>query len=119
MAWSLLIVDDHPAFLRAARNLLASEVFVVVGEAAGAVEAVELATRLEPALVLLDVRLSDGDGFEVAEALSGLAVPPMVVMTSSHDATVFRERLEGAPVHGFLPKSDLSVEALAGMVGGP
>ena len=117
MAWSLLIVDDHPDFRRAARDLLASDQFVVVGEAAGAVEAVAFATALEPGLVLLDVRLPDGDGFSVAESLARLSRPPVVVLTSSHDAAMFRDRLAVAPVRGFLPKAELSVQSLAHLVG--
>jgi DNA-binding NarL/FixJ family response regulator len=119
MAWSLLIVDDHPDFRRAARELLTSDAFEVVGEAADAAEAVALATRLEPSLVLLDVRLPDRDGFSVAESLAGMAVPPAVVLTSSHDVTMFRDRLAGAPVRGFVAKADLSVDTLADLVGEP
>lgn len=119
MAWSLLIVDDHPDFRRAARELLSSDDFEVVGEAADAAEAVALATRLEPSLVLLDVRLPDRDGFSVAESLAAMAVPPAVVLTSSHDVTVFRERLTDAPVRGFVAKADLSVDTLADLVGQP
>src|SRR5690242_11704087 len=89
MAWSLLIVDDHPDFRRAARDLLSSDDFVVVGEAAGAVEAVARAAELVPGLVLLDVRLPDGDGFVVAESLALMARPPVVVLTSSHEASVY------------------------------
>jgi DNA-binding NarL/FixJ family response regulator len=120
MAWSLLIVDDHREFRRAARDLLSSDDFVVVGEASGAVEAVSQAATLRPAVVLLDVKLPDGDGFTVARALAHLGAPPLaVVLTSSHDAAVFGDRLAAAPVRGFLAKSDLSVEALAELVGRP
>ncbi|GAA1955673.1 hypothetical protein GCM10009798_13640 [Nocardioides panacihumi] len=119
MAWSLLIVDDHPDFRRAARELLSSREFVVVGEATGATDAIRLAATLEPELVLLDIRLPDGDGFAVAESLAGMPVRPAVVLTSSHDTTVFRDRLAAAPVRGFLPKDDLSVGRLLALIGGP
>jgi DNA-binding NarL/FixJ family response regulator len=119
MVWSLLIVDDHPDFRRAARELLSSREFVVVGEATGATDAIRQATALEPELVLLDVRLPDGDGFAVAESLAGMHVRPVVVLTSSHDATVFSDRLASAPVLGFVPKDDLSVDRLVALLGGP
>ncbi|RYP85096.1 response regulator [Nocardioides guangzhouensis] len=117
MAWSLLIVDDHPDFRRAARELLSSPDFVVVGEATGAMDAIRLATALEPELVLLDIRLPDGDGFAVAESLAGLEARPAVVLTSSHDATVFQDRLASAPVRGFVPKVDISVDRLVELLG--
>lgn len=119
MAWSLLIVDDHPDFRRAARELLSSRDFVVVGEAAGAADALCQVAALRPELVLLDIRLSDGDGFAVAESLARLDACPAVVLTSSHDATVFRDRLASAPVRGFVPKVDLSVDRLVKLLGGP
>lgn len=118
MAWSLLIVDDHPDFRRAVRALLSSRRFEVVGEAAGAAEAVRLVAALRPTLVLLDIGLPDGDGFTVADSLARLQAPPAVVLTSSHDAAVFRDRLASAPVHGFLPKADLSVDRLVTLLGG-
>jgi CheY-like chemotaxis protein len=84
MVWSLLIVDDRPEFRRAARELLSSETFVVVGVAAGALEALTMAGALEPDVVLLDIKLPDGDGFAVAETLAALDPHPAVVLTSSH-----------------------------------
>ena len=66
----------------------------------------------EPDLVLLDMLLPDGDGLSVAETLAGLETVPAVVLTSSRDATVFGDRLATAPVRGFLPKADLSVDTL-------
>jgi len=119
MAWSLLIVDDHPDFRRAAREVLSSPYFEVVGEAAGARDAMRQATVLKPELVLLDIKLPDGDGFAVAQRLAELDVRPAVVLTSSHDAAVFHDRIGSAPVRGFLSKVDLSIERLANLLGGP
>ncbi|HSF37826.1 MAG TPA: response regulator [Nocardioides sp.] len=117
MVWSLLIVDDHPEFRRAARELLSSGYFVVVGVAAGALEALTMARALEPDVVLLDIKLSDGDGFAVAETLAALDPHPAVVLTSSHEAAVFGARLPSMSALGFVPKAELSVEALARLVG--
>jgi DNA-binding NarL/FixJ family response regulator len=117
MVWSLLIVDDHPDFRRAARELLSSPDFVVVGEAIGAEDALRQATALQPQLVLLDIRLPDGDGFSVAESLATLDARPEVVLTSSHDAAVYRDRLASAPIRGFLPKVDLSIDRLTQLMG--
>jgi DNA-binding NarL/FixJ family response regulator len=83
MARSLLIVDDHPEFRRAARELLTSSSFVVVGEAASAADALMQTAALRPELVLLDIRLPDADGFVVADALAALDARPGVVLTSS------------------------------------
>jgi DNA-binding NarL/FixJ family response regulator len=113
---TVLIVDDHPAFRAAARALLESAGFEVVGEAgdgAGAIEAVE---RLQPHVVLLDVRLPDVDGFTVAGLLAADGTPPVIVLTSSHAVTSFRRKLAANPSLSFIAKADLSGEALAALV---
>jgi DNA-binding NarL/FixJ family response regulator len=109
---SVLIVDDHVGFRRAARALLEAEGFDVVGEAADGESALTEATRLRPALVLLDIQLPDLDGFEVAARMTSLADPPAVVLTSSRAASSYQRRLAGSSVLGFIAKSELSGQAL-------
>ena len=67
---TVLIVDDHADFRASASELLEAEGFDVVGAAADAGRAVELALRLRPQIVLLDVQLPERDGFAVAERLA-------------------------------------------------
>src|SRR3954451_9679109 len=91
MSPTLLIVDDHPAFRRAARRTLSAGGFEVIGEADGVAAARAELDRLKPGVVLLDVNLGDGNGFEVAEWLRTQEDPPVIVMTSDGE----REDLEG------------------------
>lgn len=117
MARTVLLVDDHPGFRRMARLLLQSGGYVVVGEAATAEEAVTTARELEPDLVLLDVRLPDGNGADVADFLATLPHPPGVVLTSSHEWRGLGSHLEQGPVLGFVPKDQLTVAKLAELFG--
>ena len=105
MATSILIVDDHPSFRAAARMLLESEGFVVVGEAGDGATAISEARRLTPDAVLLDVNLPDTDGFTVA---AQLAPGPAIVLTSSRDAVEFGPLVDRSGARGFLAKADLS-----------
>jgi CheY-like chemotaxis protein len=95
-----------------ARALLEAEGFDVVGEAADGVTALAVAARLRPGLVLLDVRLPDLGGFEVATRPANWADPPAVVFTSSRAASAYRRRLADSSALGFITKSELSGEAL-------
>ena len=67
---TVLIVDDHEAFRDAARSLLETEGFEIVGEAGGGRDALVAADSLRPDVVLLDIQLPDLDGFAVADELA-------------------------------------------------
>lgn len=117
VAPTLLLVDDHAGYRAFARALLTAGGFVVVGEAADAAGAVSEADRLDPDVVLLDVLLPDGDGFDVCERIVRVDGRPAVVMTSSRDATAYRLRLAATSARGFIAKEDLTGAALHDLVG--
>jgi DNA-binding NarL/FixJ family response regulator len=117
MGPTVLIVDDHAAFRASARALLQAEGFEVVGEAADGAEAVQAAIILRPEIVLLDIQLPGLDGLAVAEQLAAVPDGPAVVLISSRDAAAYGPRLQSTPARGFIPKSGLSGEALAALVG--
>jgi DNA-binding NarL/FixJ family response regulator len=88
----VLTVDDQPVFLMAARALIASTPgFVLAGEAGSGAEAISAVERLEPDLVLLDVRMPGIDGFETARRLADSRVEAVVVLVSGHDIDEIRE----------------------------
>ena len=61
-ALKVLLVDDHQIVRAGLRTIISRAGIEVVGEAATAAEAIEEAARLEPDVVLMDVRLPDGSG---------------------------------------------------------
>jgi DNA-binding NarL/FixJ family response regulator len=116
MRRSVLIVDDHAAFRAVARELLEAGAFDVVGEAEDGASALAQAAELRPDVILLDIQLPDLDGFAVAERLAEHSDPPAIVLTSSRSVTTFRRRLAANPSWSFIPKSELSENALAAAV---
>lgn len=109
---SVLIVDDHPSFRRAARRLLEREGFTVTGEAADGSTAIEESLRLAPDLILLDIQLPDMDGFEVTRRLTSYPGSPIIILVSSRDATDYGDKVRRAPARGFIGKADLCAEAI-------
>jgi len=108
---TVLIVDDHASFRGFARRLLEAGGLTVIGEAGNAQQAIASAHELHPDVVLLDVKLPDGDGFAVAEQLT-----TAVVLTSSHELDDLRTRLDRSRARGFIPKDDLSAEAVVALL---
>jgi DNA-binding NarL/FixJ family response regulator len=114
MPKTVLIVDDHPSFRASARRMLEADGYEVVGEAENGAGALEAVKCLLPQLVLLDVRLPDIDGFEVAQRLLDAdGDVPQIVLVSSHDSTDLGEAIGASGARGFIPKSELSGAALA------
>ncbi|MBV9688459.1 MAG: response regulator transcription factor [Ktedonobacteraceae bacterium] len=67
----LLIVDDHEMVREGLKAMLVSEAdFDIVGDAANAEQALELIERLQPDVVLLDIRLPDMSGIEVCRTVA-------------------------------------------------
>jgi DNA-binding NarL/FixJ family response regulator len=114
----VLIVDDHSGFRSAARTLLQGAGFEVIGESEDAAGALEAAERLQPTIVLLDIGLPDGDGFEVAERLAQGEDPPMVILISSREVAWYRSRIAASPATGFIAKGDLSRAAIEALLTG-
>jgi len=89
----VLVVDDEPQILRALRiNLKAREYHVDV--AATGTEALEIAGRHPPDLVILDLGLPDLDGVEVIAGLRGWTKAPIIVLSGRADSTDKVEALD-------------------------
>ena len=83
----ILVVDDQPLFRRGLVAVLEAGGMTVVGAASGVREAVEVASRARPDLVVADLRLADGSGIDLMRTLSETDAPPprVVILTESRD----------------------------------
>jgi two-component system, OmpR family, KDP operon response regulator KdpE len=89
----VLVVDDEPQILRALRiNLRVREYQVDV--AATGTEALEIAARHPPDLVILDLGLPDLEGVEVIQGLRGWTKAPIIVLSGRSDSTDKVEALD-------------------------
>ena len=97
----VLLADDHPVVREGLRGMLAAEPDIeVVGEAASGPEAVALAGRLRPDVILMDLRMPGGDGVAAIRCLPGATV--VVLTTYDSDADILRAVEAGAA--GYLLK---------------
>ncbi|MBI3970161.1 MAG: response regulator transcription factor [Chloroflexi bacterium] len=106
---TVIVVDDEPAFRQFTGALLAGRPeFVVVGEAGSGEEALALAARLRPHVVVLDVLLPGLNGFAVCRQLRALLAGVRVVLVSAHDEGEFARLAPEAGAAAFLPKRALT-----------
>ena len=90
LALRIFIVDDEPPARNRLRELLSDcneqLSLCVVGEAANGHEALEKLAETPADVVLLDIRMPQMDGIELAQHLNKLGRPPVVIFTTAYDA---------------------------------
>jgi len=112
---TVLVVEDDAMVRGWIRLSLKGSVFRVVGEASSAAEAVALAPRRAPDLLLVDYRLTDGVGTELVRTLRLQGVTaPAVLMTANHEPG-FNEAAREAGAQGSVLKTGSSDELLAAL----
>lgn len=109
----IVIADDHALFRDSLRSLVTAHGLEVVGEARDGKEAVELARRLEPDIVLMDLSMQGLDGLGATRLISAeLPNVKVVILTASdEDANLFEAIKSGA--QGYLLKDLESREFFA------
>jgi CheY-like chemotaxis protein len=116
MAMTLMIVDDHRSFRDAARRVLESAGFEIVGEAADGESALQAIPSLRPDILLLDVQLPGIDGFEVASRLTERGDAPLIVIISSREGADYGPLVEQSGARGFIHKAELSGPAISAVL---
>ena len=118
MTTRVLLVDDQPLLRTGFRMILSAEGDLsVVGEAGDGASAVEMARRLKPDVVLMDIRMPGMDGIQATRALAGPGVeePIKVLMLTTFGSDEYVVESLRAGASGFLlkdaPAEDL-VEAI-------
>jgi DNA-binding NarL/FixJ family response regulator len=118
----VLLADDQEMVRTGFRLILSAEDGVeVVGEAGTGVTAVELARRLKPDVVLMDIRMPDLDGLAATKALTADPEPPRVVVVTTFDLDEYVYGALRAGACGFLLKDAgprLLVEAVRAAANG-
>jgi two-component system response regulator DesR len=107
----ILLVDDNDNFRRQAARFLAAEPGCdVVAFAASGTEAVEMAGRFGPDLVLMDLSMPGMNGIEAARLIKARAGAPRVVIVTLDGSAPYKTASESALVDGFLSKADFVLE---------
>jgi DNA-binding NarL/FixJ family response regulator len=121
MSVRLLIADDHEVIRTGLVTLLQGSGIEVVGQAANGRDAVRLAEQIKPDVVLLDIRMPDGDGLAALEKMRAKAPTCKVVMLSTYDNPTYVARAVALGASDFLLKGaprDTIVETIVAAAAG-
>ena len=103
----ILVVDDHPFFRSGLILWLNQQKSVTCcGEAGTVAEARNFMETLRPDIVLLDIRLTDGDGIDLARELSEQYSAVRIIVLSQNDEDAYAHRALRAGARGYIMKSE-------------
>jgi CheY-like chemotaxis protein len=100
----VLIADDAPAMRAALRGLLEDHGLPVIGEAADGLQAVAMAARLQPDVVVMDVRMPGLDGLAATTRITGAHPTIRVVVYSVFDSDETQQAARRAGAAAFVAK---------------
>jgi DNA-binding NarL/FixJ family response regulator len=114
----ILIVDDHEIFRKGLRSLLQTRAeFVVCGEAANGLEAVERTKELHPDIVLMDISMPQVDGLQATRIIRKEAPDSRVLILSQHDSPLMLSAAHKSGASAYVTKSQVSRFLLAALEG--
>lgn len=102
---TIVIADDQPAVRRGLRMRLALEEDIqVIGTARDGNEAVYVAHRLKPDIVIMDLEMPNVDGLAATKVLKQFAPEAQVIILTIHDDETSRQKAREAGAAGFVSK---------------
>ena len=113
----VLIADDHRLFAEALEAILgADERIQVVGQAGDGAEAVDLFSRLEPDVVLMDISMPVMDGIEAARAIRSAREGALILMLTGSNSRTDVDRARKAGAAGYVTKDRIAAELIDAIV---
>jgi two-component system, NarL family, invasion response regulator UvrY len=110
---SVLVVDDQAQFRLAAKAVLRRlDEFELAGEASNGHEAVELADRIRPELVLMDINMPQMSGIEATRQILAAHPDTVVILCSTYDVRDLPADAGASGAAGYVNKERLGTEML-------
>lgn len=110
---TVLLADDHTVVRQGLRALLSAEVDIeVVGEAENGRQAVQMAQRLSPDIIVLDIAMPQLNGLEAARQIIHEGLPTKVLMLSSYGDDEYVQQLAELGASGYLMKQTAATDLI-------
>jgi DNA-binding NarL/FixJ family response regulator len=98
------LVEDSVIVFGLLRDLIEGTGAEVVGHSIGAAEAIDEIAQTAPDVVIVDIALTEGNGFEVLKAMADYESRPVIYILSNHAAPPYRVRASALGADGFFSK---------------
>ena len=110
----ILLADDHPVVRRGFQMILAEQSDMeIVGEAGNGREALELAAKLKPDVVVMDVAMPELNGIEATRRMAESAPHARVLALSMHKDSVYVRETLRAGARGYLLKDSVAADLVS------
>jgi two-component system, NarL family, response regulator NreC len=103
---SILLADDHPLFLQGLRAQLEKDGFTVVGEGANGMEAIKLAEKFRPDIVILDFSMPRLNGLDAAKEIRRVSPRSKMILLTVHQEEEYVIEAINAGIKGYVLKAE-------------
>lgn len=110
---SVLLVDDNPAIRRELESLFLSDGFAIAGEASNGKEAIDLAHKIHPDLIILDLSMPVLNGLDAAPQLKLVAPESVIILLTMYATETVTGRAPNSGIDLVLSKTEPSEIILA------
>ena len=113
---TVLIVDDHPLFREGLKSLISRNIrFEVVGEAGNGREGLQMAKKLKPDLVIVDISLPDKSGIDLTHDIRSLLRQTRIMIVSMHSKIDYITEAFQAGATGYVVKESATDRLVQGL----
>ncbi|OGW35481.1 MAG: hypothetical protein A2X58_02820 [Nitrospirae bacterium GWC2_56_14] len=114
---NIVLVDDHPVVRKGLKVLLEeNEQYRIVGEAGSGAEAVHLIRSLHPEVAVIDIKLPDMNGFQVAAAAKASSPGTRIIMLSMHADEFHVQEALRSGANGYVVKNAMEHEIIDAII---
>lgn len=105
---TILVVDDNHFFRKTVCEFVETLGQVkVVAEAFDGEQAIELARKLHPDMILMDINMPNKTGFEATRAIKDMYPDVFIVIITLHDGSFYRQLAKDCKADDFIPKNEM------------